>query len=138
MNFPVSLSIDVAWGDMDAFGHVNNTVFFRYFESTRVAYLRKIREMGPSEASFATVIAHASCDFLSSVVFPDKLLGETRVSRVGQTSFTMDWQLTSRAQGKVVAKGVAVVVLFDREQGRPRPIPTEIRERIACLEQARS
>lgn len=134
MSFPVSLSIEVAWGDMDAFGHVNNTVFFRYFESTRIAYMQKIQAMDPGEVSFTPVVVSARCDFLASVVFPDTVIGETRVSKLGNSSFTMEYQLTSQAQNKLVAKGEAVIVNLDPETGKGRPIPDLMRERIGRFE----
>lgn len=134
MSFPVSLSIVVAWGDMDAFGHVNNTIFFRYFESTRIAYMHAIEAMKPGDLEFAPVVASARCDFLASVVYPDTVVGETRVSKLGNSSFTMEYQLTSQAQEKVVARGEAVIVNIDPSTGRARPIPDSLRQRMAQLE----
>lgn len=119
---------------MDAFGHVNNTIFFRYFESTRIAYMRAIDSMGGDDAGFSPVVASARCDFLASVVFPDTVIGETRVSKLGNSSFTMQYQLVSRAQDKVVAKGEAVIVNIDRQSGRARPIPQALRQRMEELE----
>jgi acyl-CoA thioester hydrolase len=133
-NYPVSLSIEVAWGDMDAFGHVNNTVFFRYFESTRIAYMRTIEAMQPGDQAFHPVVASSRCDFLAPVVFPDTLIGQARVSKMGNSSLTMEYQLTSRVQNKVVARGEAVIVNIDPAAGRASPIPPALRERIESLE----
>lgn len=132
--FPVSLSIEVAWGDMDAFGHVNNTVFFRYFESTRIAYMRALGAMSAEQDDFLPVVASARCDFLAPVVFPDTVLGETRVSRLGGSSLTMQYQLTSRAQKKIVAKGEAVIVNICRSTGRALPLSDSLRSRVEELE----
>jgi acyl-CoA thioester hydrolase len=135
LSFPVSLPIDVAWGDMDAFGHVNNTIFFRYFESTRIAYMRAIDAMGAQQdAGFAPIVASARCDYLSPVVFPDRVVGETRVSKLGNSSFTMEYQLVSRNQEKVVARGEAVIVNIDPATGRSRPLPASLKERMEKLE----
>jgi acyl-CoA thioester hydrolase len=134
VSYPVSLSIEVAWGDMDAFGHVNNCVFFRYFESTRIAYMREIEAMQQGDVEFTPVVASARCDFLASVVFPDTVVGEARVSKLGNSSFTMEYQLTSRAQQKVVAKGEAVIVNIDTRAGKARPIPTTLKQRMETLE----
>ena len=134
VSYPVSLSIEVAWGDMDAFGHVNNTIFFRYFESTRIAYMRAIDCMSGDDTEFSPVVASARCDFLASVVFPDTVIGETRVSKLGNSSLTMEYQLTSQAQHKVVAKGEAVIVNIDRQSGRARAIPSALRQRMEELE----
>lgn len=134
MSYPVRLPIVVAWGDMDAFGHVNNTVFFRYFESTRIAYMQRIDGTGVGNLEFSPVVASARCDFLAPVVFPDTVEGETRVSRLGNSSFTMEYQLTSQAQRKVVARGEAVIVHVDRVSGRAQPLPAALRARIVELE----
>jgi acyl-CoA thioester hydrolase len=134
MNFPISLPIVVAWGDMDAFGHVNNTVFFRYFESTRIAYMEAVEAMHPGDFDFTPVVASARCDFLASVVYPDTVVGQTRVLKMGNSSFTMDYQLISQAQGKPVARGEAVIVNVDRTTGRARPLPTSLRQRVCELE----
>lgn len=134
MSFPVSLSIEVAWGDMDAFGHVNNTVFFRYFESTRIAYMRAVESAVSHKGEFTPVVASTRCDYLSPVVFPDTLTGETRLVKMGNSSFTMAYQLTSQAQGKVVARGEAVIVNLDTTTGRARPVPSELRQRMESLE----
>lgn len=133
--FPVSLPIEVAWGDMDAFGHVNNTVFFRYFESTRIAYMRAIEAMGESQSDgFLPVVASARCDFLAPVVFPDTVVGKTRISRLGNSSFSMEYELASHAQGKLVARGEATVVNIDPASGKSRPLPSTLRSRIQTLE----
>jgi len=68
------------------------------------------------------------------VVFPDTVTGHARVSRMGNSSFTMEYELSSRAQGKVVARGEAVVVNIDPESGKSQPIPSVLRERIEVLE----
>lgn len=133
--FPVALSIEVAWGDMDAFGHVNNTVFFRYFESTRIAYMRAIEAMGEGHSDgFLPVVASARCDFLAPVVFPDTVVGKTRVSRLGNSSFDMAYELMSQGQGRTVARGEATVVNIDPTNGKSRPLPSALRSRIATLE----
>lgn len=135
MSYPVSLPIEVAWGDMDAFGHVNNTIFFRYFESTRIAYMRALDAMGGADDSeFSPVVASTRADFLSPVVFPDTVVGETRVSKLGRSSFTMEYQLVSRGQEKVVARGEAVIVNIDLGSGQSRPVPESLRQRMEALE----
>lgn len=138
MSFPVSLSIEVAWGDMDAFGHVNNTVFFRYFESTRIAYMRAVESAVSDKGEFTPVVASTKCDYLSPVVFPDTVTGQTRLLKMGNSSFTMEYQLTSQAQGKVVARGEAVIVNLDITTGRARPVPEALRQRMLALEPRRA
>lgn len=134
MSFPVSLEIPVAWGDMDAFGHVNNTIFFRYFESTRIAYFRGVEDSISNPLEFHPIVASTRCDYLFPVVFPDTLTGRARVSRLGNSSFTMEYELTSRAQGKVVAKGDATIVNIDPTSGKSQTLPQPLREAVEALE----
>ncbi len=134
MTFPVSLNIEVAWGDMDAFGHVNNTIYFRYFESTRIAYMRTVEDRVIEPVDFHPVVASARCDYLFPVVFPDTLTGHGRVSRLGNSSFTMEYELTSRAQGITVAKGEATIVNIDLQTGKSQTIPQPLRDCIETLE----
>lgn len=134
VKYPVSLQISVAWGEMDAFGHVNNVVFFRYFESTRIAYMNEILGDKISSEDFMPILASTECRFLRPVYFPDTLTGEAAVSRVGNSSLTMVYRLRSESQQAVVAEGSAVVVNIDPGTGKGKPISEPIRRRIAELQ----
>lgn len=134
MSFPVKFDIPVAWGEMDAFGHVNNTVYFKYFESARITYFRAIQDNKTSSDGFAPILAHTECQFLKPVVFPDTLTAEASVVKVGNTSFTMAYRLTSHKQESVVAEGKAVVVNVDPKTGKGVPLTDEVKAKIAALE----
>ena len=75
-SFPSVTPIDVAWGDMDAFGHVNNTRYFRYFETARIAYFTVINVL---EQRIGPITASTSCRFRAPVTFPDRLLVGARL-----------------------------------------------------------
>ena len=138
MNYPIALDIDVAWGEMDALGHVNNVVYFRYFENVRVHYFNAIgMELPqPGEAAAGAILANASCQFRSPVVYPDRVRAEVGCSRIGGSSFTLSYRLTSQAQNQIVAEGETVVVYFDYEKGRSVPLPEALRQAIDKLQQA--
>lgn len=132
MSYPVSVTIPVAWGEMDAFGHVNNIIYFRYFESARIAYFREVgmtsnlQEGGP-------ILASTRCDFLKPLTYPDTVSAEARVGRVGNSSFTMEYRVVSEKLGEA-AKGEGVIVYYDYKSGKSQPIPEPIRTAIAALE----
>lgn len=133
-SFPVSLEIPVAWGDMDAFGHVNNTVYFRYFESARIAYFEQLdlahnRGAGP-------ILASTRCDFKLPLTYPDTVVASTGITRVGTSSFTMAYRVLSRRHDAEAASGEGVVVYYDYEAGASRPLPAALREAIGRLEGA--
>ncbi len=133
--FPVHTEIPVAWGEMDAFGHLNNVVYFRYIESGRVAYLRALHDvefMGGS--GIGPILASVQCRFMSPVVFPDTLIVGTRMRDMGVDRFTMQHRLVSKAQGRVVAEGEGLVVAYDYTLAAKAPIPDDVRAQMLALE----
>lgn len=134
MSWPVEVEVNVAWGEMDAFQHVNNTVFLRWFETARIAYFQKI-EM-PTRAGGETpgpILARATIDFKQPVTFPDRVKVRARIDKVGTTSFTMQYQAESQHRG-IVAEGDGVVVMFDYRKGTKVAVGDDLRARIAKLE----
>lgn len=135
MNYPIKLELSVAWGEMDAFGHVNNVVFFRYFESVRIAYFRAICPDGIGKDGLVPILASTECNYRMPVYFPDTLVGEASISHVGTSSFTMVYRLTSKEQDAVVAEGKAVVVNVNPETGKSEALSDKIKQRISKLEE---
>ena len=134
MKYPVKLEIPVAWGEMDAYGHVNNVVFFRYFESARIEYFRSICKEEVGKGSFVPIVASTECSYLRPVHFPDTLVAEATITKVGTSSFTMEYRLTSSDQNEVVAQGKAVIVNIDQKTGKGVPLSDETKQRISELE----
>jgi acyl-CoA thioester hydrolase len=134
--FAVVVPWPVQWGDQDAFGHVNNTVYFRWVETARIAYLEKIdlRETTPTQP-LGPILAAVSCNYRRQVRFPDTIRIGVRVSRVGRSSCGMEHILWSERQQAVVADGQATIVMFDYSKNASCPIPQDIRAAIAALEQ---
>ncbi|MBW3554325.1 MAG: acyl-CoA thioesterase [Gemmatimonadetes bacterium] len=130
--FPIIVEIPVRWGDMDAFGHVNNTVFFRFFESARIEYLRAIAFVGGGEA-VGPILASTHCRFRRPVRFPDTVRVGARTTAVAEDRFTMEYRLVSLALGEVAAEGGGVVVSYDYGTARKAPLPAPVRERIVAL-----
>ena len=129
---------EVRRGDLDVVNHVNNTRYFRWFESARIAYFHAmgLGADGPDlDLEVGPILASTSCDFLAPVSYPDEVLVGARVSRVGTTSCTMDYRVVLvDAQERAVARGSAVVVTIDYSTGAKVPIPDALREAIARIE----
>ncbi|MEX5443034.1 thioesterase family protein [Acinetobacter schindleri] len=129
--YPVIFEQRVAWGDMDAFGHVNNAVYYRYIESARLAYLDRLNILvGP----LLTVVATNQCRYLKPVVYPDQLKIGVRIEDIGTTSFRMSYLLWSEQQQSVVAISEAVLVCINKNNMQKMPIPEDVQEIIRNLE----
>ena len=132
--YPAKLKLSVAWGQMDAFGHVNNTVYFRYFESARIQYFEDLKLEGfMKEGGIGPILAHTSCQFLKPLTFPDEILVGTKVLSVGRSSFIMEHKIVSDRLGEV-AKGEAVVVMVDYVKGEKVMLPDELKRAVEGFE----
>ena len=118
-DFPIVHVQPVAWGDMDAFNHVNNVAYYRYAESARISYLRAVG-LTLSRSDLLTILASSSCQYLAPVGYPDTLLIGVRVKKLGNTSLIFEYVFYSHATDKLVATGEAVIVRTD-EQMSKRP-----------------
>jgi len=133
--YPVTVRLPVQWADMDAYGHVNNTAFFRYFESARVDYLVRCGFSASYERDRIGAILHsADCRFRRALVYPDRVIAATRAVEVGEDRFTLEYRLVSLGQDALAARGTSVVVSFDYRNARKAPIPEEVRRGIEALE----
>ncbi len=138
----VRVELPVAWGDMDAFGHVNNTMYLRWFEDARIAWFRAAGVMdrpaassrSPEAGQPAPILASTSCQFLRPVGYPDTVTAEARTTRVGRSSFTMAYRIHSERLGCVVAEGEGVVVMVDYGTGRSVAISPALRARMEAVD----
>ena len=133
--FPTVIHLPVQWGDMDAYQHVNNVVYFRWFESARIAYLHRIglKDLYHT-AGVGPILAAIACNYRRQLNYPDTVAVGARISRIGRTSFDMDHVLFSTAQQVIIADGKSTIVTFDYRQQKPTPVPDEIRARIQKIE----
>jgi acyl-CoA thioester hydrolase len=133
--YPVIVRIPVQWGDMDAYGHVNNTVFFRYFESARVDYLARCGFIDAYDNEKIGAILHStSCRFRKPLFHPDTAVVGARATHVEADRFTLEYRLVSESQNALAAEGTSVVVSLDYVKREIVPIPDRVRELIAEIE----
>jgi acyl-CoA thioester hydrolase len=130
--YEVVIEVPIAWGDMDAFGHVNNTVFFRLFESARMEYLSRIDFSG-ANADTGPILASTHCRFRRPIMYPDRVRVGARVTEVGNDRFTMEY-LIVRSDGAVAADGGGVVVTYDYNAGGKIDVPPAVRAAINQLD----
>ncbi len=132
--WPLTLELPVQWGDMDAFAHVNNTVYLRWFETGRIAYFEKTGvAKDPTGSGPKPLLARSEVDYLAPVTYPDTVTVKTTVFKLGNTSFVMGYQVHSAKLGAVAARGEGVIVMVDAA-GKKAPLPPALRDAIAALE----
>lgn len=138
--WPVSIELPVAWGDMDAFAHVNNTVYLRWFETARIAYFERLGIASRMIADqVGPILARTAVNYRLPVTYPDTVRVSATVVRLGTTSLMMQYRVTSRAhQDAVAAEGEATVVMVRYPHGAKVPLDAAFRERIFKLEAAAS
>lgn len=132
-SYPVIHQQPIHWGEMDAFSHLNNVVYYRYAESARIAYLQAL---GMFDGDMVTVLAASSCQYLRPVTYPDTLLLGVRCQRLGSTSIVMEYSYYSMAQQAIVATADAVVVRLDSKGENKVPWTVDERERLQIMEKA--
>jgi len=134
-DFPVVIEQAVAWGDMDSFGHVNNVVYFRYFESVRVDYLSRIGWMDLMKtAQIGPIVASAQTRFRKPLKYPDRIQIGARIITVETDRVTFEHRLVSETWDDLAAEGQCVIVCVDYKTGKKAPLPKELRESIEWLE----
>jgi len=124
----------IRWGDMDAMGHVNNTVYFRYMEQTRIEWFYGFAEKIGAEPyrGQGPVIVNASCTFLEPLVYPGEVEVKMFLGEPGRTSVGSHYEISMKA--KKYADGAAKLVWIDMKTGRSMPLPQPLRsllERVA-------
>ena len=130
-HYPIIHHQPIHWGEMDAFNHLNNVVFYRYAESARIAYLQAL---GMFDGSMVTVLAQSSCQYLRPVTYPDTLLLGVRCQRLGNTSIVIEYSYYSCVQEAIVATADAVIVRLQSNGKDKLPWTNDERERLVALE----
>jgi acyl-CoA thioester hydrolase len=134
-DYPVVIDIPIAWGEMDALQHVNNIVYFRYFESVRVAYLEKIGFISIADtAGIGPILAATNCRYKFPLTYPDRIRVGARTDRVEEDRFFMKYAVVSGRHGKVAAEGEAEIVAYDYRNLVKAAIPEDVAARIAEVE----
>ena len=134
-DYPVVIKLPIQWGDQDAFGHVNNTVAVRWYESARIAYLEQSGLSHLMDANgLGPILAAIGCNYRRHMHYPDQVLVGARVDSIGRTSMVMGHVVFSLKQNQITADGTSTVVMFDYAANRPRRMPPELREAFERVE----
>ena len=120
--------IAIRWGDMDAMGHVNNTVYFRYMEQARISWFDALVPRGEAWQSTGIVVANATCNFRRPINYPGTVEVKVSIGAPGGSSVPTFYDLSIK--GELYADGAATVVFIDMARQKPVRIPSTIRERL--------
>ena len=120
--------LEVRFRDCDGLGHVNNAVYLTYLEQARFAFWQRLTGVSGIPHSF--IVARVECDYRAQATAGDRLLVRLRVSAVGRSSFTFEYEIVNGRTREVVATARTVQVMYDYTEGRSIPVPDDIRARL--------
>jgi acyl-CoA thioester hydrolase len=126
--------IPIRWGDMDAMGHVNNTVYFRYMEQARISWFDSLVPEEDAWQSTGIVIANASCNYKRAMTYPGTVEVRLLIGAPGGSSVPTFYELRVDSDPLPYADGAAVVVFVDMKTQKPARVPEGIRNRLESIE----
>ena len=122
------VTLDVAWGEMDALGHVNNVRYLAWAESARIRFFEQLGMTTRPEDPVGPILARMENDYLEPVEYPARVTVGIRTERVGNTSLTLEHAIWRTGEpARVVARGRAVVVLVNYATGVKVRVPDAVR-----------
>lgn len=132
-NFPHFLEIPTRWGDHDGYDHVNNAMYFTFFEQVIMHYLEIVSELNLATGSVRCFTAENLCRYHAPLKFPDTIEAGLRVARLGNSSVRYEIGLFVKGSESVFATGYFVDVFVNAETETPCRIPEDIRACLAAL-----
>lgn len=133
--YPAAIEIPIAWGDMDAFNHVNNKVYFKHFESARISYFEKIGFLEfMNQTSIGPILAFTQCRYKIPLTYPDQVTVASKVATIEKDRFIMKHIVVSHKFKKIAALGEDILVTFDYRNNTKAVVPDVIKARIIDLE----
>jgi acyl-CoA thioester hydrolase len=134
-SFKYKTDIETRFADFDMMGHVNNAHYFTYMEIGRTKYWKQA--INWNWRTTGVVIAKASLDYILPILLEDKVIMYIRTSRIGNTSFHLEYLIVKLVNGEevVCSKGETVCVAYDYKSGSPTSIPKQEKEKMMLFEQ---
>jgi acyl-CoA thioester hydrolase len=133
--FRVLRTITTRWMDNDQYGHVNNVVYYSYFDTAVNGYLIEASGCDVRELPEIGIVAETSCRFLSELSFPDVVHAGLALERLGNTSVVYRIGLFRNQESEPSAIGRFVHVYVDSANRRPVPIPRQVRAALETLQE---
>lgn len=128
------LSIPTRWMDNDVYGHVNNALYYAFFDTVINHYLIEVGGLDIHHGAVIGLAVETRCNYFAPIAFPDVIDAGLRVAHLGNSSVRYEVSLYRKGHESSVAFGYFVHVFVDRETRRPVPIPEKIRAALARIE----
>ena len=122
-----SMEIPVRWGDMDAYNHVNNTIYFRYCEQARIEWLEAMGFVVRTDQATGPVIINAACTFLIPVTYPATIRLDMFAGEPGNSSCMTWYEMRVVGDERLHAEASSKMVWMDHASGRSVPLPAQLR-----------
>ena len=132
------VEITTRWMDNDVYGHVNNVVYYSFFDTAVNQFLIRQGALDIHSGSAIGLVVHSHCDYFAPLAFPCKVEAGIRVARAGSSSVQYDIGLFEAGAPSSAARGQFVHVYVDRDSRRPQPLPAEIQRALDCLARPRA
>ena len=127
------LAIPTRWMDNDLYGHVNNVVYYSYFDTVINQYLIAQGGLDIAQAPVIGIAAESLCRFRRELTFPQVVEAGLRVAHLGNSSVRYEIGLFTQDQEQAAAAGYFVHVFVRRDTNKPVPIPSTIRQALERL-----
>jgi len=127
------LTMPTRWMDNDVYGHVNNVVYYAYFDTAVNRFLIDRGALDIHAGAIIGLVVESSCHYSAPLSFPDDVHAGLRVARLGRTSVQYELGLFKNEEEKSAADGRFVHVYVDRETRRPTALPEAMREALVPL-----
>ena len=127
------LAISTRWSDNDVYGHINNVVYYSYFDTVVNEYLLRAGVLDFSEGETIGLVVETRCNFFAPVVFPEPIEAGLRVERLGNTSVRYEVAIFTQGSDTAAAQGHFVHVYVDRVTRRPVPLPAPLVDALKPL-----
>ena len=135
--YPVSTEIKVKRGEMDAFQHLNNTVYIRYIEDGRIDLFEKLgMSKNMKNLNIGAILASIQCDYLAPVTYPDTLIVFSTATQTGAKKIELEHKLWSTRQNRLVAKSTGVGVYYNFKISKSCTIPDSVVAQLAELKES--
>lgn len=125
--------ITTRWSDNDVYGHVNNVIYYSYFDSVANRYLIEVGGLDIHASNTVGLVVNSGCDYHAPVAYPEALEGALRVDRLGNSSVQYGIGIFPKGSDRACANGTFTHVFVDRISNRPVPIPDRMREALLAI-----